>query len=80
MEETVDEVTARYEREEKNWQRARKRRNRKLRKNWPEGKRKSQVVLEWIGEAGRKGRTEQEIRQFVWEKNGNKGPPRATTG
>jgi hypothetical protein len=46
--------------------------NRNLRKRWPAGKQKMQVVLEHI-QNHPDGLTYEEIRQFVWEKNGYKG-------
>lgn len=46
--------------------------NRMLRKKWPKGA-KSKLVLEFIKNSP-KGKTEAEIRQFVWEMNGYKGP------
>ena len=44
----------------------------RIQRDWPKGKKKSQVILEHIAEHP-EGLTAKEIRQWVWEKNGHKG-------
>lgn len=51
---------------------SRARSNRRLRRDWPKGVKKSQVVLEHI-KAHPKGLTKREIQQFVFNKNGHRG-------
>jgi hypothetical protein len=48
------------------------RHQRQLRRNWPKGKHKMAVVLEFI-KSRPKGLLVSEIRQFVWEMNGYRG-------
>ena len=54
------------------WKKERAKRNARLRRDWPQGKKKCQVVLEFIARHP-EGLLESEIRQFVFTKNGGKG-------